>query len=121
MTKSPEASSNQDAFEKILTRLKDDVGNIIELIKTEKAKGEGNRWSNTAPFWAVARLLFPIAEAVGFLIHGEAHTRNLIEVIENEFESVRPGYNGKAETIAKLFRHSLTHTDVLFQVTTRDP
>ena len=59
-------------------------------------------------------MTFPIAEAVGDLIHqGNRTAQNLQSVLENEFEAVRSGYQGKAAILTLLFRHSLTHTDEL--------
>ncbi len=58
-------------------------------------------------------MLFPIAESIADLIYQKdnATSSNLIKVLENEFERVRRGYNGKANVIALMYRHSLTHTD----------
>ena len=59
-------------------------------------------------------MMFPIAESLGDLIHQNRFTsQNLTSVLENEFEAVRPGYKGKAATLAQIYRHSLTHTDEL--------
>ena len=106
-----EVESDEQAFRKILGRLEGDVGTILKLIS--KGKKEGF-FPNTAPFWAFMRMTFPIAEAVGDLIYRNDKTvQNLQSVLENEFEAVRSGYQGKAATLALLFRHSLTHTDEL--------
>ena len=65
------------------------------------------------------RMTFPVAESIADLIYRTPNTSvNLISVLEYEFEAVRPGYKGKAATIAQLFRHSLTHTDELRSLTT---
>ncbi len=102
-----EVASDKQAFRQILLRLEGDVGTILQLIS--KGKKEG-----FLPFWALLRMTFPIAEAVGDLIYRNDKTaQNLQSVLENEFETVRSGYRGKAATLALLFRHSLTHTDEL--------
>lgn len=106
-----EVKSDKQAFRQILGRLEGDVGTILKLIS--KGKKEGF-FSDTAPFWALLRMTFPIAEAVGDLIYRNKSTAlNLQSVLENEFEAVRPGYRGKAAILTLLFRHSLVHTDEL--------
>ncbi len=102
-----EVKSDEQAFRQILLRLEGDVGTILKLI----SKGKKEVF---LPFWALLRMTFPIAEAVGDLIYRNDKTaQNLQSVLENEFETVRSGYQGKAATLALLFRHSLTHTDEL--------
>ena len=106
-----EVKSDEQAFRQILSRLEGDVGTILQLIS--KGKKEGF-FPSTAPFWALVRMMFPIAEAVGDLIHRNKSTaQNLQSVLENELEVVRSGYRGKAAILTLLFRHSLTHTDEL--------
>jgi hypothetical protein len=78
--------SDKQAFYQILTRLEGDVGTILKLIPEGKKIG---LFPNTAPFWALARMMFPIAEAVGDLIYCDGSTENLRKVLENEFEAVR--------------------------------
>ena len=106
-----EVKSDEQAFRQILCRLEGDVGTILKLIP--KGKKEG-LFPDTAPFWALLRMTFPIAEAVGDLIYRNKSTAsNLQSVLENEFEAVRAGYRGKAAILALLLRHPLTHTDEL--------
>ena len=108
-----EVKSDKQAFRQILTRLEDDVGTILQLIL--KGKKEG-LFPKTAPFWALLRMTFPIAEAVADLIYcncNKSTAQNLQSVLENEFEAVRLGYRGKAAILTLLFRHSLAHTDEL--------
>lgn len=94
-----------DAFLNIKNRLKDDVGGI--LITSHVGK-------QFTPFWAVARMLFPIAEAIGDLIYRDQSTvKNLEQILQNELEGIRNGYKSKANLITQLYRHSLTHTDEL--------
>ena len=106
-----EVRSDEQAFRQILSRLEGDVGTILQLIS--KGKKEGF-FPNTAPFWALLRMTFPIAEAVGDLIHCKDRKGQYLQsVLENEFEAVRAGYQGKAAILTLLFRHSLAHTDEL--------
>ncbi len=106
-----EVKSDEQAFRQILSRLEDDVGTILQLISKSKKVGV---FPNTAPFWALMRMTFPIAEAVGDLIHRDnSPAQNLQSVLENEFEAERSGYQEKAAILTLLFRHSLAHTDEL--------
>ena len=105
-----EVASDKQAFRQILLRLEGDVGTILQLILKSKEVGF---FPNTAPFWALLRMTFPIAEAVGDLIYRDKTVQNLQSVLENEFEAVRSGYRGKAAILTLLFRHSLIHTDEL--------
>jgi hypothetical protein len=66
----------------------------------------------TVPFWSMARMLFPVAEALGDLMFLGKTTDNLLHALE-ALEDVRPGYRGKAAIIAVLYRHPLVHTDEL--------
>ena len=104
-----EVASDEEAFRQILLRLEGDVGTILQLIS--KGKKEGF-FPDTAPFWALLRMTFPIAEAVGDLIY-HSTALNLQSVLENEFEAVRAGYRGKAAILTLLLRHPLAHTDEL--------
>src|SRR5262245_41809907 len=105
-----EVESDEQAFCQILGRLEGEVGTILQLIPEGKKMG---LFPNTAPYWALTRMMFPIAESVGDLIHRTNSTQNLKFVLETEFEEVRSGYQGKAATLALLFRHSLIHQDEL--------
>jgi hypothetical protein len=111
MMRSGEVTSDQQAFQQVIRRLNDDVGTLINLVVEGKRYG---RFIDTAPFWALLRMMFPIAESVGDLIYGNKSTSgNLISVFEHQFEAVRPGYLGKAKTLVLLYRHSLMHQDEL--------
>jgi uncharacterized NAD(P)/FAD-binding protein YdhS len=105
-----EVTSDKQTFDQIIGRLKGDVGTIIKLISLGKKQ---KLFEHTAPFWALARMTFPIAEAVGDLINQDSSVKNLISVLRNEFEKVRKGYADKAACIVLLYRHSLTQTDEL--------
>lgn len=101
------ARTDREAFELVLGRLEADVGGLLQLWRRAYSGGQA-----LTPFWAFVRMLFPIAEAIGDLIYrNDSTVRNLISVLENEFENVRASYKGKANIIALMYRHSLTHTD----------
>jgi hypothetical protein len=105
------ATSDQDTFQRVLDRLSHEVGTFIKLIPKGIGKGFNFDW---APLWALVRMTFPVAESLGDLIHRQHSTSNNLKlVLENQFNEARPGYDGKAATLAQLFRHSLTHTDEL--------
>jgi hypothetical protein len=106
-----EVESDRQAFQQVLGRLEGDVGTVIHLIRKSKEQG---CFPNTAPFWSLIRMMFPIAESVGDLIYGEKNekqkkgpTANLTCVLEKEFAARSLNYKGKAETLAMLYRHSL--------------
>lgn len=97
--------TDAEAFQRVCQRLQDDVGRLIDASKSIAAA------HGTAPFWALARTLFPVVEALGDLMYGSTSTAdNLVKAIE-ELENTRQGYKGKAAIIALLHRHSLAHTD----------
>jgi hypothetical protein len=106
-----EVTTDQQAFQQVLGRLEGDVGTLIQLVIEGQARGY---FPNTAPFWALVRMMLPIAESVGDLIYRATSTAtNLISVLETDFEAVRAGYLGKAKILAQLYRHSLIHQDEL--------
>ncbi len=106
-----EVTSDQQAFQQILGRLEGEVGALITVVIESKQRGH---FPNTAPFWSLVRIMFPIAESVGDLIYRDPSTaQNLIRVLEKDFEAVRSGHLGKAKILAQLYRHSLTHHDEL--------
>lgn len=97
--------TDAEAFRHICGRLQGDVGRLIQA-STAIAQADG-----TAPFWALVRMLFPVAESLGDLMHQSEHSSdNLLKGIE-ALEGVRPGYKDKAAILALLYRHSLMHTD----------
>jgi hypothetical protein len=105
-----QVTTDDQAFRQVLKRLEDECGAIVRLV--EKHKGQGG-FPNTAPFWALVRMLFPIAESIGDLMYrnDKSTVNNLTSVLANEFEVVRRGYNRMANILAVLYRHSLTHQD----------
>jgi len=106
-----EVQSDEQAFRQILGRLEGEVGTSLQLIVDGKQKG---LFPGTAPFWALMRMTFPIAESLGDLIYRNASTAaNLQSVLETEFEAVHAGYKGKAAILTMLYRHSLAHHDEL--------
>jgi hypothetical protein len=103
------ATSDADAFQRVLERFEHDVGTIIALCGDCENRGFN---PGSAPYWALLRMMFPVAESLADLIYPPGRTSiRLIKLLENEFQAVRTGYKGKAATIAQLFRHSLTHAD----------
>jgi hypothetical protein len=104
-----QVTTDEQAFRQILARLEGEVGAILALVGQSKLQG----WfRDTAPFWALMRMLFPIAESIGGLIYADTSTaKNLKSVLDHECEAVRAGYRGKANILAVLYRHSLTHQD----------
>lgn len=106
-----EILSDAQAFEQILGRLRGEVGKLLELATGAKQRGE---FGTSAPFWAMVRMMMPIAESLGDLIYQKDSTSsNLISVLEHEFEAAHTGYRGRAAVIAVLYRHGLTHQDEL--------
>jgi hypothetical protein len=111
-----EVQSDTQAFRQVLGRLESEVGSILKLIPEGKKIG---MFPNTAPVWALLRMMFPIAEAVGDLLYPKkATSQHLPSVLENEFEAVRAGYKDRANILTQLFRHSLAHTDELRRLVT---
>lgn len=100
-------NDDAQAFLQVRGRLEGDVGGIFALIDAKPAPGQ-------VPFWALVRMMFPVAEAIGDLIHHAAATGTadaLIRVLSTEFEAARPGYKRAAALLTLLYRHSLTHQD----------
>jgi hypothetical protein len=99
-------SADEQAFQQISARFQDEVGRIISSVDFVHGP---------VPFWALMRVMFPIAESLGDLIYqaDDASAQNLCSVLKNEFESVRTGYAPKAAILTLLYRHSLTHHDEL--------
>src|SRR5260221_14471868 len=96
-----QVTTDEQAFRQILARLEDEPGAIIRLVEESKKKGG---FSNTAPFWALVRILFPIAESIGDLIYRNDNgtVKNLTSVLKGEFEAERRGYANMANTLAVL-------------------
>jgi hypothetical protein len=109
-------NSDKQAFRQILDRLENEVGTLMRLIEEGK---KGDHFKDTAPFWSLVRMLFPIAESLGDLIYRDiSSVKNLTSVLGTEFEDERNGYKGKAATLALLYRHSLTHQDEVRSIVT---
>lgn len=98
-------ATDAEAFAQIRHRLEGDVGGVIKLVDTKQLH---------VPFWALVRMLFPVAEATADLIHHHAASGTadaLVRLLATEFETQRAGYKKVAATLTLLYRHSLTHTD----------
>jgi hypothetical protein len=96
--------TDRQAFEQIRTRFEGEVGGILGRIDFVRGP---------VPFWALVRMMFPVAESIADLIYrlDNATSENLRKVLAKEFGEVRPEYKGKAAILAMLYRHSLTHQD----------
>jgi hypothetical protein len=94
--------SDVQAFRQIGTRFHDEVGRVLDRIDFDRGP---------EPFWALLRMMFPVAESLGDLIYRDGS--NLRSVLEHEFEEVRNGYRGKAALLTLLYRHSVMHQDEL--------
>ena len=62
--------SDKEAFERIQGRLENDIGSILKLIKDETAK---HSRTNGTPYWALVRMMFPVAEAGRFDLSIQVH------------------------------------------------
>lgn len=98
--------SAKKAFEEIEKRLQADVGTLIALIRFGQSRGYFN---NTAPFWALARMLFPIAESLGSLLLAGNSSANL----KYGLDLLGDHYQGISALISLIYRHSLMHQDEL--------
>lgn len=88
------------AFQKIEVRLKEEVGSLIELVRLGRAHGY---FKDTAPFWSLARILFPIVESLGRLLLRSGSSANL----KYGLEQLGKEYKGKSVLISLMYRHSL--------------
>jgi hypothetical protein len=112
MARPGQVTFDEQAFRQILGRLEGEVGTMLRLVQIGKA--ERGLFPDTAPFWSLVRMTFPIAESIGGLIYrNDSTVRNLRSVLETEFEQVGAGYAGKSAVLALLYRHALTHQDEL--------
>ena len=75
------ATSDKDAFDRARDRLACDVGGIIKLIDADGKRPEGEAERvfrpEVAPPWALVRMMLPVAEALGTLIHGKKSSEEL--------------------------------------------
>src|SRR5437868_1383861 len=96
-----QVTTDEQAFRQILGRLEGEPGAIIRLVEESKRTGG---FPDTAPFWALVRILFPIAESIGDLIYRNDNgpVKNLTSVLKSEFEAARSGYAKMANTLAVL-------------------
>lgn len=100
----PIATSDKHAFKLVKLRLEHDVGPLIP------------RMRHHGMYWALARMLLPVAEALGDLLHPSNGKNKLELVLEKDLEHLRPGYSDKSALITLMFRHSLAHQDELRHV-----
>jgi len=94
------------------TRLRDDVGFFIQA-SIARATETGDK--TKAPFWALARTMFPIAESLAFLLFGgvleKETSKRLSRFIHDELGAKNPNYQPLASVICQVWRHGLTHCD----------
>lgn len=67
-----------------------------------------------APFWALARSMFPIAESLAWLLHPDetaGTSARLSWLLREVIGSTEPGYKDLASIICQVWRHGLTHGD----------
>jgi len=109
--------TDRDAFLAVKTRLNRDVGGLIELIDKEPT---------FVPFWALIRALFPIAESISDLLYFRESDdvrksqEFLIKLLRERFGKINPGYTQYAGVLVVMYRHSLTHQDVLRAILYQD-
>lgn len=98
------ATSNQDAVRRVQERLQNDVGFFVNQCIQQRQ----------APFWALARTMFPIAESLAYLLYGDnprGTAARLSRFIREELGSSNPNYIPLASIICQVWRHGLTHGD----------
>lgn len=99
------AADNANAIARVRNRLEGDVGYLLEA----------SRRDQRAPFWALSRTMFPIAESIAYLLYGgnlEGETAaRLSRLIREELSRTNAGYGQLASVICQVWRHGLTHAD----------
>jgi len=106
--------TDKQAFEKVRDRLVNDAGEIIQLVKQVRNSKD---W---LPWFALIRILMPIAEAIGDLIYQDSPSQNLVRLFENELVKYKPNYKKVAALIILIFRHSLVHQDEVRSVASQN-
>ena len=99
--------TDQKAFSNVKERLQHDVGMLINLVLKEKQINS----DLVAPFWAFARMLFPVAESIGDLIYRGSSSDNLVNLFKNDLSKYNENYAKVAGLVTLMYRHSLTHQD----------
>lgn len=98
-------STDQEAFDRISTRLKFDVGNVVDYYLNTIQPGD------PVGFWAFLRMLFPVAESLGDLLYRKTPSKNLINIFEKDLSEYNPRYKQISAILTCLYRHSLIHQD----------
>ncbi len=116
--KAKQISKNPDAiiFQSMKNRLNDDVGGLMDLLSDEFLLGNGkSKFANGKyPHWALIRMIMPIAESLAVLIYGDGGTRqNLLNLLEKDLSKYDINYKNFANVFILIYRHSLTHSDLL--------
>lgn len=97
------AADNDDAMKRVADRLKNDVGIILsDSIRNHRT-----------PFWALARMLFPIAESLSDLLgyRKSGTSQGLSEFFNKELVKRNARYADTSHIICQIWRHGLTHGD----------
>jgi len=103
-------TTDQEAFLKVQGRLVGDVGHVIDLLIADSRTNE----AQPPPFWALLRMLLPIAESLGDLVYQEGETtENLRRIFAEELVSYSENYGKVAALLSLIYRHSLMHQDEL--------
>ena len=100
---------DSEAFLRIRKRLEDDVGGLMELVLRETRQNS----DFIPPFWAFARMLFPVAEATGDLLYRTTPSKNLLNLFQNDLSNFNVGYRDVGALVILIYRHSLIHQDEL--------
>ena len=99
------ARSDVDAVNRVRSRLQNDLLPLLVTAQGMQAQ---------APFWAIARTLFPIAESLAWLLDGgeiPGTSARLSWFFREVLSRDNPGYRDLASIICQVWRHGLTHGD----------
>ena len=108
--------TDEFAFGLVLGRFEADVGGLLEFVPRNDFLS-AEKTMTSVPFWTLIRCMFPVVEATADLIYGQPKSfrpnapQQLVRVLQNEFEAVRPGYKRVAATVTHVYRHALMHQD----------
>lgn len=98
------ATSNQDALDRVKTRLVEDVGGLLQLCSSQ----------GFFPLWLLSRSMFPIAESIAALLYGNSANdtaATLSRFIKDDLGAIDGRYIPLASVLCQVWRHGLTHHD----------